>query len=545
MEKIIYATVGGVSFQLSENAHQSLSAYLADIRKHLSGRKDAAEITEDIEARVAEILVELNEGSTKPISADIVDKVIERIGQPDQIEFGEETTTREKVQPADRYARRLYRDSSNSVFAGVCSGLGIYFNSDPILFRVAFLLMFILPVFGPHWGNGFGILLYLIMWIIVPKAKTHRQLMEMNGKPFDINSVKNSVAQEFKEASSSMKARTGHGGFMENLGLFLGELLMICAKVLKVFLKIIFALFSVIFIAIGVILVVVLFILMFVDAGGSMVANATTHCDIYIRELAAIFVGTDGFWGVTIPITALILIPTIGLIYLGLRLAFKFKSNDRLIGYTALGLWLVALVVGTTFGISEIKEFKKSSWVKTPQSISAQKTDTLIIRANEMAKIDACCNFSNDEDDNDEFEVDGTDFPLFLYSDGKTILRIANLNIENGKNEPISASLDRFACGENKEEAIRNAEAVDISIEQRGATINLDPVITFSKTNKWRFQKGTINLTIPEGSIVFFDANTKYLLDNSPYSHTYVSGYMSGKYYEMTDNGLKEIASKK
>ncbi|SDB90210.1 PspC domain-containing protein [Williamwhitmania taraxaci] len=538
MEKIIHATVGGVSFQLEENAHHSLSAYLSDIRKHLTGRKDASEITEDIEARIAEILVELNDGSTKPISFDIVGKVIERVGLPDQIEFGDEPTTKENAEPRERYSRRLYRNGTNRVFAGVCSGLGTYFNTDPILFRVAFIILFVFPILKHHWFNGFGILLYLILWVVVPKAKSHRQLMEMNGKPFDINGVKSSVAQEFKEASGSMKARTGHGGFLEKLGLFLGELLMAIVKVLKVFIKVIFAIFSLIFITVGVILVIALFMLMFVDAGGSLVTNMTTHCDIYIRELAAIFVGTDGFWGVTIPATALILIPTLGLIYLGLRLAFRFKANDRLIGYSALGLWFAALIVGTFFSISEIKEFKKNSWVKTNQSITAQKTDTLIIRANDMALIDDCCDFNSRNDD------DSDDLPFFLYSDGKTLLRLANLNIENGKDQPISAWLDRFACGENKPEAIVNAEAVDISVTQDGTTLNLDPVITFSKTNKWRFQKGTINLTLPEGSIVYFDANTKKLLDNSPYSHTYVSGYMSGKYYEMTENGLREIARK-
>jgi len=540
MEKIIHATIGGVSFQLEENAHRKLSTYLAEIRHHLSGRKDTAEIAEDIETRVAEILIELNGNSVKPISEAIVAAVIERIGQPDQIDVGGEQAGQEKAPPQDRYTRRLYRNPNNSVFAGVCSGLGTYFNTDPILFRVAFLVMFFVSVFSHHWGNGVAILLYLILWIIVPKAKTHRQLMEMNGKPFHLSSVKNSVAQEFKDASSSMKARTGHGGFMENLGIFLGEVLMIGAMILKVFLKIVFAIFSLVFITLGVSLVMLLFLLMFADAGGSMITNAVTHCDIYVRELASIFIGSDGFWGTTIPAALLILIPTLGLIYIGLRLTFGFKSNDRLIGFTAMGLWFAALVVGTVFCFSELKEFRKGSWIKTTQHVAAQKSDTLVIRANEMEKIENCCDFNFENDEDDEF-----DQMLFLYSDGKTILKLASLNIENGKEQPLSASLDRFSLGEDKQSANRNAEAVDISVDRQGTVLNLDPVITFSGKNRWRFQKGTINLTIPEGTILYFDANMKQLLDNSFDSYTYVSGYMSGKYYEMTDNGLKEIVDNK
>ena len=536
MENIIHATIGGVSFQLEDNAHKAISTYLSEIRTRLKGRKDADEIANDIEARVAEILVELNTGSAKPISEDIIAKVIERIGQPDQIEFGEGQPTAEKTSYQERYTRRLYRDTSNGVFAGVCSGLGVYFNSDPILFRVIFLVLFFIPLFHHHhhWGNGFIVLTYIILWIIMPKAKSHRQLMEMHGKPFNMNSVKDNVAQEFKEASNSVKARTGHGGFIEKLGVFLGELLHIIGRAFVIFFKVLFGIFSVIFITIGVSLIVALFAVMFFDTG-SIVSNATTHCNIYIQELASIFIGTDGFWGITIPATVLILIPTLGLIYLGLRLAFKFKSNDRLIGFTALGVWLAALCIGMVFGFSQIKDFRNSSWIKTAQNISTEKSDTLIIRANDTAMLNDCCNFNGDDDDDYE------DQKIYLYSDGKTLLWLASLNIENGKEQPLSASLDRFACGEDKATASKNAEAVDISVTQQGNTINLDPVMSFSKTNKWRFQKGYINLTIPEGTIVFFDPNTKKLLENSPNSHTYVSGYMSGKYYKMLDNGLQEI----
>ena len=534
MEKIIHTTIGGVSFQFEENANRNLGAYLAEIRKHLSSRPDASEIAEDIEARVADVLLEINGDATKVITEEIVSKVIERIGQPTEIDFGEEPKAAKITKPQDRYAKRLYRDTSNSVFAGVCSGLGAYFNSDPILFRVAFLVLFFLPIFSHHWINGFAIILYAVLWIIVPKAKSHRQQLEMHGKPFNINTVKDNVAQEFKEASNSLKARTGHGGFMERLGMFLGELLLIVGKIFVVFFKVIFGLISVIFITIGISLVILLFAIMFFDAG-NLVTDTTTHCSIYIQELASIFVGTEGFWGVSIAALVLILIPTLGLIYLGLRLAFRFKSNDRLIGSTALLIFIMALVVGAVFSFSEIREFRKSSWEKTVQQVSNQKSDTLTLTAGELIKTDSCCDL-NINDDNDR------DF--YLYTDGKSILRLATLNIENGKSQPLSAWVDQFSLGADRTEASSNAKRVDISVEQNSDTLNIDPVITFSKSNKWRFQKGCVNISIPEGTVVHFDSNMRKLLENSSDSHTYVAGYMSGKYYTMTENGLKEVEKK-
>jgi phage shock protein C len=58
--------------------------------------------------------------------------------------------------------RKLYRSQTQRMLAGVCGGLAEYFNIDATVMRVLFL---ILAVFG-----GSGIVLYLVMWIVVPDA---------------------------------------------------------------------------------------------------------------------------------------------------------------------------------------------------------------------------------------------------------------------------------------------------------------------------------------------------------------------------------------
>ncbi len=535
MEKIIHTTIGGISFQFEENANRNIGAYLAEVRKHLADSPNASEIAEDIEARVAEVLFEINGNTTTIITESIVSKVIEQVGQPTEIDFDKEPKAAERPTAQERYPKRLYRNTTNSVFAGVCSGLGAYFNSDPILFRVAFIVMFFIPIFKHHWINGFAIILYAVLWIIVPKVKTHRQLLEMHGKPFDINSVKNNVAQEFNEASNSLKTRTGHGGFIGKLGSFFGELLLVVGKAFIVFFKIIFGLISFVFITIGISLIIVIFAVMFLDAG-DIVTNSAGHCSFYMQELASIFVGTNGFWGISVAALVLILIPTLGLIYLGLRLAFRFKSNDRLIGSVAFSIFILALVFGIIFGFSEIKEFRKSSWEKTPQELVNNPSDTLILTANEILKTENCCDFDINNDDEER--------TFYLYTDGKSIFRLATLNIENGKSQPLSAWVDQFSLGESRSEASSNAKKVDISVKQEGNHLNIDPVITFSRSNKWRFQRGCVNISIPEGTVIRFDATMKKLLENSSNSHTFVAGYMSGKYYVMTENGFKEVDKK-
>jgi len=61
--------------------------------------------------------------------------------------------------------KRIYRSSTERVIAGVCGGMGEYFDKDPVLFRILFVLVTLI--------FGFGILAYLVFWISVPKD-THK-----------------------------------------------------------------------------------------------------------------------------------------------------------------------------------------------------------------------------------------------------------------------------------------------------------------------------------------------------------------------------------
>lgn len=537
MEKVIHSNIGGVAFKLDEEAYTILSNYFADIRKEFAGKPGAEEIGDDVEARVAELLVEMQESKDVTITAAMAKKVIAQIGTPEQMEPSDsENSEQEPSEGFRRYPKRLFRDKEHSVFGGVCSGLGVYFNSDPILFRVVFILLFLIPLFNHHFhlfGNGFALLSYIVLWAIVPVAKTHRQKMEMHGDAFNIHSVKSKVEEEFKEASESLRKRTGGGGFLNRLGSVLGEILLALAKILKVFFKIIFGIFAAVFIIVGVSLIVAMLAIMFFGPS-DFITDGTMNCHFYIRDLASVFVGQSGFWGITIPGTLLILIPTIGLIYLGLRLAFRFKANDRAIGLSALVIWVAALAVGLVYGVSELNSFKHGEWVKTSQQFENAKPDTLFIASPDMANLPSFCNTRMDFDDNN----------VKIYSDGKNIMTLANLNIINGKNQPLSVSTDLYSRGVTTTMAKQNASSIDVSTSLSRDTLTIDPVLTFSKDKKWRNQKAIINLTIPEGTVIHFDSNLYSLLQQSNNSFNYVAGYMAGGYYRLTDDGLQNTDTK-
>lgn len=93
--------------------------------------------------------------------------------------------------------KRLYRNPENRVLGGVCSGLGAYFNADPVLIRIIFILFTIL--------FASGILIYLVMWMIMPEARTEAQKREMYGEKFNFKDFKQKAKSEYKDIKNNLK----------------------------------------------------------------------------------------------------------------------------------------------------------------------------------------------------------------------------------------------------------------------------------------------------------------------------------------------------
>ena len=90
----------------------------------------------------------------------------------------------------------MYRDTENRTLAGVCSGMGTYFNIDPVLIRILFVVLVFL-------GAGVSIFIYLILWIVVPKATTTAQRLQMRGQEPTIYNIQKSIQEEVKEVKES------------------------------------------------------------------------------------------------------------------------------------------------------------------------------------------------------------------------------------------------------------------------------------------------------------------------------------------------------
>ena len=156
MKKTISAAIGSTNFTIDEDAYSRLESYLSAFRSHLQGGIDNQEVMADLENRIAELLSASILGEGRAVD------IIGRIGMPDGSAFsasGEKV--RSEYEPVEH---KLFRDPYHRSIGGVCSGLAAYFNLDITLVRVLFVLLFI---FG-----SFGFWIYIVLWIIVPNAKT-------------------------------------------------------------------------------------------------------------------------------------------------------------------------------------------------------------------------------------------------------------------------------------------------------------------------------------------------------------------------------------
>lgn len=193
MKKTLTINLGGFVFNIDEDACDRLSQYLADIEKRFP-EEERAEIIRDIEERMAELLTYKLQ-NRNVVETNDVEEVIEVIGKPEQFEdeSGEghsegdgsanasaatdnsnHTNSEKTVERKPRRTRKLYRNSNDRMVSGVASGLAAYFDLDPAIMRILFVILAFASL-------GWGILIYLILLIAMPEAKTKAQFLEMQG----------------------------------------------------------------------------------------------------------------------------------------------------------------------------------------------------------------------------------------------------------------------------------------------------------------------------------------------------------------------------
>lgn len=196
MNKTLSIGLAGFSFTIEEHAYIKLSDYLNALRSSLDA-SEAEEVMHDIEIRMVEIFKD-SLGKREVINDGDVERVIAQIGTPEKIEEQEEAYYSEKNHARQNNTgttysdkKQLFRDPERQKIAGVCAGLAHYVGMDITAMRAIWLGIFVLGIFTAAISSSLIALLYIILWIVLPKAETAADFLKMKGKPMNFDNLKN------------------------------------------------------------------------------------------------------------------------------------------------------------------------------------------------------------------------------------------------------------------------------------------------------------------------------------------------------------------
>ncbi|KUJ52633.1 PspC domain-containing protein [Chryseobacterium sp. JAH] len=195
MNKTLSIGLAGFSFTIEEHAYIKLSDYLNALRSSLDA-SEADEVMHDIEIRMVEIFRD-SLGKREVINDTDVERVIAQIGSPEKIEeqeeayYSEKNTKREHASGTNYTDKKqLFRDPERQKIAGVCAGLAHYVGMDITAMRAIWLGIFVLGIFTVAISSSLIGLLYIILWVVLPKAETAADFLKMKGKPMNFDNLK-------------------------------------------------------------------------------------------------------------------------------------------------------------------------------------------------------------------------------------------------------------------------------------------------------------------------------------------------------------------
>jgi phage shock protein PspC (stress-responsive transcriptional regulator) len=391
--------------------------------------------------------------------------------------------------------RRFFLSRRDKVLGGVCGGVGQYFNIDPTLVRVLFVLALFL-------GGG-GFLIYLVLWIITPEASSLSDEIRMEGQQVNIQTLEAQVKKRLEPDSSKPEST------ITKILLFPFRLLSTLLEGLKPLLHLavdlvrIFAGLLLLFVG-GVLLfafgVATLSLFGYLTEPSSLFHFGDLPVNRLASELSPLMVASAG-------ITALI--PSFFILMLGISLMVKRKVMNRLVVAGLAILFFISAILAVVLVIPKIKAFQKEGLVvKTMEFIPAGKVLSLQLNQNEEGGM--------------EENVFHRSLRLVSY-DGKSVLL-----------------RQRFrARGSTAAEAKVNARAASLEVVQMDSSLIFNEELKVDPAVPFRAQSLEMILYIPRGMRLKIDNGLYSMLENQESEDSESSGEDSNE--DSEDDYEKDI----
>ncbi|MDD5571292.1 MAG: PspC domain-containing protein, partial [Bacteroidales bacterium] len=481
MNKTISINLSGIIFNIDENAYEILSDYLATLRRHFSQTEGRDEIISDIESRIAEIFQSKITDKKQVILIDEVNEVINILGRPESFEKTETETSKETVSDAGECKnKRLFRDPDNRVLGGVCSGLGHYFNVDPVWFRLAFVLAL--------FFFGSGTLLYIILWIVVPRANTTSEKLEMKGERVNISNIEKNIKEELDElkrrfhefrkgAKSNVKEEFGDlknkmNDVKDNAKEYyqgkpyknsLHNVVDLIVNIIGYFVKALVIFIGIVLAIVGFALVIPL-VLSLVGYHGVFLFHSGLH-SFSLNDMAhLIFENSQQTTLAIFGIIFLVGIPLIMLIFHGIRLIFGFRRRTKIISITALSLWLVGLLICAFVIVSTVNVFKEKISFKQNVALTQPKNGTLYVDINTIPGIE-----DMESDSKNRVEIDN--FFMTIKDNSICSFGIPQLKIVKSDSSNFELEVIKSARGATVKEAKARTEKLNFKLTQKDSLL--------------------------------------------------------------------------
>lgn len=579
MKKNISINISGIIFHIEEDGYDNLRKYLDSINKYFASFEDSSEILADIESRVAEIfLSKLNEGK-QVITVEDVNSLITTMGSVNDFKAAEEqefaqseplgakTSFKEDTSSSEASSgtgpktfsapKQLMRDEKRKILGGVCSGMATYFNVDPIWIRLLFALtafaygitilvyivmwiivpgstdldepetgkkMFRDPehkVIGGVSGGiaayfgidlvvvrllfiiftiffGIGFIIYIVLWIALPEAKSLTDRMAMQGEPVTLSNIESNIKKNLnvdpsKEESTATKILLLPFRIIGILITVLGKILVPIVEVLRVAIGILVILFG-LSLMLAAIVTSGVFIGLFSGA-------AFSWPWIHYNEISMpleVFANSISGWLIFAAFIAAI-IPAIFIMILGASVIARKYVINTTVGWTMFVLFFVSVAI-LSVGIPKIiYSFKEEGEYKLESTYNLNGK-TAVFHINEVGMDD----------------YDAASLTLKGY---------------NGTGFKLVQTFE--AQGPTKQQAIENAKMVDYNVDVKDSILTFDSNIRFKNDAVFRAQRLSMTLYIPY--------NYPFVLDEP--SSRFITQYidyddLEGNTWIMTEKGI-------
>jgi phage shock protein PspC (stress-responsive transcriptional regulator) len=487
MNKTTSINLGGYFFHIDEDAFRKLSNYFDAVKRSLSpdGRE---EIINDIESRISELFTEKLGTTKQVIGLKEVDDIIAIMGQPEDYKIEEETPKNDfqSNYTLSSSSKKLYRDKENSFLGGVLSGLGHYLGVDPLWLRIIMVILF--------FGFGTGLVLYIILWILIPEAVTTSQKLEMKGEPINISNIEKKVKEGINEISDKFsnldqdKMATNAKNGAERIGNTISE---IVTSIFNVISKIIGSF---------IVLISSMTLISIIISGIAMVFFSSMPDNFLYNHIHTPFSFETPIWIQGLLLIIVVGIPIFYLLILGLKLlTSRIKSIGNTINYSLLAIWIIGLASVLFLTIKEISQNAYTGKDIEKVAINLKPTDTLAIKfiSNNL--------YGKDNYDYENFEVihDDTDKEI-IFSNNVSIKIVET-------NEPIAfLQIEKSAEGSSIKKAKETAEKIKYNVKIENNNLILDNYWITDLANKKHDQEVELFLYLPKGTIFKVDKNFKH-----------------------------------